>query len=316
MKFYLLLPFLICTFVMPLLAQMTPPKTPELLLEGIVSTGLNERDLALSPKGDEMYFTVVSPLNAFSAIVFVRKEQNGAWSKPQTASFSGHYADLEPAFSPDGKRLYFASKRPLNNQKKQDFDLWFVERQGQGWSQPTHLDFCTNTDEFYPSVASNGNVYFTASYHEARSKEDIFMARYENGSYSKPMVLDSAINSKLYEFNASVASDESFILFTAYGRKGDKGRGDLYMSQRKGNQWQEAKPVPIINSERLDYCPSVSYDRKILFFTSERNRLTAPPVESKMAYDDFQKILNAPQNGAGDIYWVSFEEVLKTVSKN
>jgi WD40-like Beta Propeller Repeat len=86
------------------------------------------------------------------------------------------------------------------------------------------------------------------------------------------VALDTGVNSALYEFNAFVSPDEQFILFTAFGRKDDKGRGDIYVSTKneKGN-WLPAKNLEVINSEKLDYCPIVSFDNKTLFFTSERH---------------------------------------------
>ena len=188
---------------------------PKIFLNHIISTGLNERDLAISPDGNTIFFTVVAPQNSTSAIFYITKKGK-FWSKPQTAPFSGIYPDLEPSFSPDGKKLYFASKRPLGEKTKKDFDLWYVEKKGNTWSSvPQHLTFCTDYDEFYPSVTSTGNVYFTASYDFEKSKEDIYISVFENGNYSKPIAIDTAINSPLYEFNAYVTPDESFIIFTA-----------------------------------------------------------------------------------------------------
>lgn len=290
---------------------------PQIFLEGKLSTGLNERDLAISPDGNELLFTVVAPLNKFSAIFQVTKQANGTWSKPKIASFSGNYPDLEPAFSPDGKKLYFASKRPLNGKSKNDFDIWMTEKNNGIWSEPKHLGNEVNTemDEFYPSVAANGNLYFTASYNESVSKEDIFVARFENGSYTKPVALDSAVNSKLYEFNAYIAPDESYILFTAYGRKGDKGRGDIYISIKKDGKWQTARPIESINSDKLDYCPTVSSDGKTLFFTSERSQIKSDFSNKKADYQYFENVQKSAQNGSGDIYWVNFEEILKAFNK-
>ncbi len=37
------------------------------------------------------------------------------WSNPETAWFSGRFNDLEPAFSPDGQKLFFTSNRPLKD---------------------------------------------------------------------------------------------------------------------------------------------------------------------------------------------------------
>lgn len=303
-------------FIFTNINAQTLTDTPEIFMQDLISTGLNERDLAISPDGKTIYFTIVGPQNVSSSIFFIEKLKNGTWSKPKTASFSGIFQDLEPTFSPDGKRIYFASKRPVNGKDKKDFDLWYVEKNTSRWSDPKHLDFCTEKDEFYPSVTQNGSIYFTSSYNEEVSKEDIYFVSFENDKYTSPIALDSAINTNVYEFNSYVAPDESFLIFTAYGRKGDKGRGDLYLSKKVNGKWQPSRPITKINSDKLDYCPVVSSDQKILYFTSERTNLKSMESGKKLNYDDFEKFQYSSGNGLGDIYWVSFKEIEEHGVKN
>lgn len=84
-----------------------PPLVPTLFQAGVVSTGIPERDFALSPDETELFYTIQSPLGYFQTIVYMRKDLKGIWSNPQIAPFAGNYSDLEPTFSPDGKRLLF-----------------------------------------------------------------------------------------------------------------------------------------------------------------------------------------------------------------
>jgi Tol biopolymer transport system component len=292
-----------------------PPAEVSLFAEGFVSTYINERDFALSPDGNEIYFTISTPQSTFQTIVFSQKNKDGSWSKPEVVSFGGKYSDLEPAFSADGKSLYFASNRPLKGNTPKDFDIWIVERNGIGWGEPRNAGTSINTvsDEFYPSIARNGNLYFTAQYKNGVGNEDIFMARWKNGAYEKAVALDTAINSKGYEFNAFVDPDEQFILFTGYGRKDDTGRGDLYVSLKDATgNWLPAKNIKFLNSTKLDYCPYVSPDKKILFFTSERSALPVS-FESNTNYQQIQKFSQNTLNGTGNIYWVSFDNVLVSI---
>jgi Tol biopolymer transport system component len=312
-----LLSTLILSFrTLALIAQNTivltnPPAQAEIFT---VSTGFGERDFALSPDGNEIFYTLQSPQGIFQTIVYRKKAADGTWSKPEIAPFAGKYSDLEPAFSTDGTKLYFASNRPVQGNTPKDFDIWVVSRENGQWGEPQNLGAPINTpeDEFYPAVARNGNIYFTASYKTAVGKEDIFVAKFEAGRYGQPIPLDTAVNSKTYEFNAFVSPDEDYIIFTSYGRKDDKGRGDLYMSIKDAKgQWLPAKNLGMLNSNRLDYCPFVSPDKKILFFTSERINIPNAYVIAPATIDDLLKRYTSPQNGAGDIYWVSFEKVME-----
>jgi hypothetical protein len=317
---FLLFAFTITNLIaQPLLpAFQAPPSVPELLSPGSISTNLSERDFALSPDGTEIFYTMQMPLFSFQTILYSKKQPDGSWSKPIIAPFAGQFSDLEPVFTSDGSKLYFASNRPLAGDRIKDFDIWVVERMQSGWGQPKNLGVPINTtaDEFYPSITKSGSLYFTASYQATVSREDIYVARMEAGKFTTPMPLDTTVNSKKDEFNAFVAPDESYIIFTSYGRKDDTGRGDLYMSVKDSTgKWLPAKNLSFINSNRIDYCPFVSADGKTFFFTSERHRLVQSYPAKAVTADELMSVANAPQNGSGDIYWMSFKKVMEFVKQ-
>lgn len=299
----------------PKLELKNPPAEATLLAEGFISTSINERDFALSPDGNEIYYTISTPQSTFQTIVVSKKDKRGDWSKPEVVSFAGKFSDLEPALSADGKKLYFASNRPLEGSKSKDFDIWMVERNGDTWGEPKNLGAHVNTetDEFYPSIAKSGNLYFTAQYKDGVGREDIFLATWTDGQFEKPVPLDTAINSKGFEFNAFVDPDEKYILFTGYGRKDDTGRGDLYISLKDNKgKWLPAKNLTFLNSTKLDYCPYVSPDKKILFFTSERSGLPVS-FETKASYEQIKTLNQSTLNASGNIYWVNFEKILSAI---
>ncbi|MBK8388630.1 MAG: PD40 domain-containing protein [Saprospiraceae bacterium] len=296
----------------------TDSASSKLELVAEINSGQYERDFALSPTGDELFYTLQSPGGKFQTIIQRIKGDNGLWSEPQLASFAGHFSDLEPTFAPDGKRLYFVSNRPTSGKEIKDFDIWYVEKADGIWKNPINLGAPINTaaDEFYPSITKSGNIYFTSAYNNSVSKEDIFVSTFANGKYKTPMALDSALNSKLYEFNAFVSSDEDYIIFTSYGRVDDMGRGDLYMSLKGDDgKWQQAKNLQNLNSDKLDYCPFVSFDRKAFYFTSERSNLQSSYTDKAVTLSQLLENYNGAQNGGGDIYWLSFEEVHRQVKK-
>lgn len=304
--------FLVAQTSLPINRQ---PVAVSLIEDWPINTNLNERDFALSPDGTEIFYTLQSPYDRFQTILYLKKDNKGKWSKPEIAPFANKYNCLEPAFSPDGKKLFFSSNRPLTGDRAKDFDIWWVEKKNEKWGEPKNVGAPVNTsaDEYYPSVTQSGNLYFTAAYKDAIGKEDIYVAILENGNYKTPVHLDSAINSKSYEFNAFVSPDERFIIFTSYGRNDDKGGGDLYMSQKDAaGNWQPAKNLVFLNSEKIDFCPFVSFDKKKLFFTSERNTLKeAGPLTYERLIKDYSGLLN----GGGNIWCVNFNEVLLQFEK-
>ena len=284
------------------------PKEVEIFANGIISTGLNERDIAISSDGREIYYTLGNYDNSQRAIVKIAKEAN-AWLDPQIVSFSGKYNDIEPFLSPDGSKLFFASNRPPNNDTtRSDYNIWYVTKDTSGWANPTALPEIINTssDEFFPSVSSNGNLYFTATRDVGAGKEDIFLSRYINNMYTEPEPLDTLVNSKTYEFNAFISPDEEMLVFSSYGRADDIGGGDLYFSRKDSSgKWIQAINLgKEINSNRLDYCPFVDFTNNILYFSSNRRE----PIKID-DYNIFKGHLTDSKNGMGDIYHVSLDKL-------
>lgn len=271
----------------------------------------NVRDMAITSDKNEIYFTVETYKKEFSAIYFIRKTTSG-WSVPEVAPFSGQYRDLEPFLTANGLRLYFASARPLDLKSKtqKDIDIWYVERNDRTspWGAAINAGNTINSskDEFYPSVSLSGNIYFTRQADDPKRKEDIYVSELKNDSYTTPVALNDSINGNTYEYNAFVAPDESYIIFTSYGRKGDLGGSDLYISKKnKQGSWLAAEHMGAINSNKIDYCPFVDISTNTLYFTSERSDIPSF-FENTQTANDFKKLINVYSNGCGRIYQVNF----------
>ena len=287
-----------------------PSDTPGLFAKGILSDGLSNRDFTISPKGDEIFFTLQQPRFASSTILHMILK-NGEWSKPEVASFSGRYRDLEAAFAPDGLAIYFSPDRPLSGDKTKDFDIWKVKKQSNGqWGEPENLGNTVNStkNEFYPSITKSGSLYFTVEADYGKGSEDIVVCKWTDLGYSKPESLSEDINTKYDEFNAFVDPDEQFIIFSSYGRADDIGGGDLYISHKdSGGSWLPVRHLPPqLNSASLDYCPFVTWDKQYLVFTSSRLSKSFKDG-SRKTYLQLKEMLSSPGNGWDDSYWVTFD---------
>jgi hypothetical protein len=291
-------------------------KTPELFLADITNDFPNVRDFTMSPNGNELMFTAQSIMGNLSAIVSSKKINN-SWSNPEVVSFSGQFFDLEPFYSNNGLKLYFVSSRALDSSdlKPKDFDIWFVERENlnSNWSEPKNVGSPINTkyDEFYPSVANNGNFYFTRDQPEQNTKDDIYVSEFKNSAYQTPKKLSLAINTEGYEYNAFIAPDESYLLFGSYNRKDGFGSGDLYISFKTDENWSLAENLGAnINSDKMDYCPFVDIQTNTLYFTSKRD-YTKVLQENPLTTKEFIMELNKADNGSSRLYRVSINEQLK-----
>lgn len=290
------------------LGQTPPGAEPELFAPGIVSTGLYERDVAMTPDGDELYFCIVLGNFDMSAIAVTRLE-NGRWSPPEVAPFSGRYDDLEPKISPDGRKLYFISKRPRDEggEPRGDFDIWVIDRTADGWGEPYNLGPPVNTDgqEFFPSVTSDGTLYLTRDTEGGGST--VFRSRLVGGGYEEPVALGAEVNSTPAQFNSFVAPDESYLIFGAAGRDDSVGGVDYYISFRNADDsW--AGPVNLgdkVNTpSNQEYSPYVSPDGRFFFFMSARPTWRDDAASSVLTYDRIREIVGGPGNGLPDIWWV------------
>ncbi|MBT3229151.1 MAG: hypothetical protein HOD43_10010 [Candidatus Marinimicrobia bacterium] len=283
---------------------------PAAFLEDILQKYPNVRDLALNES--EAYFTAQSPLGEVSVIMVSRKIRN-KWRKPKIAAFSGSYGDLEPFLSLDGKRLYFASNRPLNTDDTavKDYDLWMVKRDDpkSKWSDPINLgnDINTEHNEFYPSLTSSGTLYFTSDRPGSKGKDDIFFSTKRGQGFSPPISLSDSINTSGYEFNAFIAPDESYLLFSGYNRADGLGSGDLYIAYRQDDQtWSQAKNLGAdFNSKQMDYCPYVDVQAQTLYFTSRRSDVDYKPGGFSTT-ETLMRELNKSSNGQSRLYRVHF----------
>lgn len=275
----------------------------------------NVRDFTLSAAGNEAYFTVQSPLEELGAVACI-KEKAGRWSEPVLVHFTGRWRDIEPFLAPNELRLYFSSNRPHNDSSTQaaDYDIWYVERKtvNSEWSEPVNLGAPVNSDrdEFYPSLSLNGNLYFTSERADSKCKDDIYVSQWAAGRYSEPHSLDTTINSDGYEFNAFVAPDESYLLYTGYNRKDGLGSGDLYASFRGADgRWLPAVSLgEEVNSKQMDYCPFVDARSGVLYFTSRRSIVPATRFTSLKA---FEETVSGYENGFSRIYKVPIQAWLQ-----
>lgn len=288
------------------LGQEPPGDTPQLFAPGIMSTGFHEHSFpAFSPDGNEVYWSAwVRPFSK-EVILYMKREGN-RWTAPEVAPFSGKYIDGGPCFSPDGQKLFFASKRPQQSGGKpfEKRHLWCLQRRGDGWSAPQCILHTVGFMEVRPSVTTGGTIYFMADYKDSLGEYDIYRMKWENGSYTKPENLGEAVNSKYKEFSSFIAVDESFLIFSRY----DHPEGDgLYISfRREDGTWTKARNMgKEINTTPRQRFPAISPDGQYLFFTS--NRLAdrfKEDVSTSYTYKLIKERQVSPENGFDDIYWM------------
>ena len=190
-----------------------------------------------SKDGKTMYFTYSKPVNGqdLGAKIFTSTRASGQWSEPQELTLfkdssitCGH-----PALNASGDTLYFVSDAPGGYGGK---DIWLAEYDGSQWLAPTNLGPQINTsgEELYPTIRSNGVLYFSSTGHPGYGGLDIFKAERDTAAIDSANAMGWIIynmgapfNSNGDDFGITFAGDQEQGFFSS--NRGDrKGFDKLY----------------------------------------------------------------------------------------
>ncbi len=260
----------------PYLGEKPPGKKPKIFAKGLISVEEYEFGCVFNREGNEFYYGV--DVGGRSEIRFTEMI-DGRWTKPKVVLDHDVYGYNDPFLSPDEDRLYFISRQPLTGkgERKPDHDIWYVKKEGNGWSEPINPGVPINTaaNEYYISFTKSGGMYFSSSRPrkgEEEGSQDIFFAAFENGVFQEPVRFGSAINTEHYEADVFVDPDEDYMIFCSTRQVG-LGRGDLYISFRNSDaSWTQAQNMgSAINTVNHELCPYVTPDGKYFFYTSNED---------------------------------------------
>jgi len=295
----------------PYLGQEPPGRAAKTFAPGIVSTPLYERDIAMTPDGDEIYWmTVVG--NFVHTVITVSYRVDGRWTEPAVAPFSGdpRYLDIEPAISPDGRHFLFASNRPHEPDRdaREDMDLWIMDRVDGVWTNARPLPAPVNSErsEYFPSMTAAGVLYFTSDMGPG-TPSSIYRTRPTGDGWSEPERLPDAVNAGQNRYNAFVAPDESYLIVPIAGREDSRGGTDYYVCFRDtDDHWTGPFHLGFaVNSPTgQEWSPYVSPDGEYFFFMGSRLLQRAPEAAGPLTLPEIRAMTDAVENGLPNIYWV------------
>jgi hypothetical protein len=281
----------------PYLGQKPPGMAPEIFAPGIISTGMSESAIAVTPDGNEIFYTVHA---GNSETIVTTRLENGRWTAPEVAFFSGKYLDGFPAMHPDGSKLYFHSYRPLDEstQIADVVNIWFIEKKANQWSEPKPVGPPINGNGFVccPSVTKTGTLYYSKKTKDGG--ERIYRSRFVNGKYMEPEELPRQVNREKEQYHAVISPDESYLILP---------RGNYWVSFRdEQDQWSDLIPVgDAVNKMKSGGCPSLSSDGKYFFFAAYPQVKWNKCFGKRHDYKDLQEItLRHPAPERTDIFWV------------
>lgn len=187
--------------------------------------------LCLNAAGDEMliYRNDGCKLKV-TGDIYISKSKGGKWgtAKPLTdpkdkTINTPIIFESGAVLSPDGNTIYFISDRK-DKDAQGSSDIYMSKKTGASWSTPKNLGPNVNTPlrEAAISLSPDGNtMYFSSQGHNSMGGYDVFMSKYENGSWGKAINLGAPINSVRNDLHFYVAPDGTgyinTIQMTTYG---------------------------------------------------------------------------------------------------
>lgn len=134
-------------------------------------------------------------------------------------------------------------------------------------------------DEYWPYITPDGKkLFFTRTSvikqkdGNLRREENIHFTRWQDSIWVSELQLPEVINTNENEGAQCITQDGKTMFFTVCKTTpGTRGDCNIYMTRLKGREWTTPERLPTpINTQYKETQPSISYDGRTLFFSSDR----------------------------------------------
>jgi outer membrane protein OmpA-like peptidoglycan-associated protein len=160
--------------------------------------------------------------------IFYSVKSGNAWKEPVALPFNSDasFSVQHPAISPDGNILYFVSDMPGGQGGS---DIYASRKAFDGtWENPVNCGANVNSgdDEGFPSVRTDGKLYFSSKGHVGMGGLDVFSASGIYNEFGMAENLKSPINSPKDDFGILFLNNQSGLISS--NRNGGRGLDDIY----------------------------------------------------------------------------------------
>ncbi len=224
----------------------------------------------------------IGPAIAFIALFGLDGSASAQDTKPEIFApgvISGPANDLSPAFSPDGRTVFFTRANAVQSV------ILVSHLSGGGWSRPEIAPFSGEWRDLEPTMAPDGSYMIFASNRPLRAYGTGLDAFYNgavqsgkggnlwrvdrtSSGWSEPRRLPEIINSDSSIFSPSIAGDGSLYFMKPAGAR---TRFHLFRAQYSQGAFTTPVELPISASDDVgDFDPAVAPDESFIVFSSAR----------------------------------------------
>ena len=241
----------------PYLGQKPAGLTPEIFAPGLVSTEENiEFAGTFSPDFKEYFFTR-RKAGTIDNRIFHMKYEKGEWSTPELAPFAYDCFEFEPHITPQGDRLFFGSRRPLEASGPliRTAYIWVTHKTEEGWGPPQ-----------FPGPPFDKAMFVCMSDDLTMYNSGLQKSEPVNGQYG-PWI---NIAPHLYGpfMHPCIGPNEGYIIFDTEQDLDGQGNALLISFKNENGTWGDIISFrKILNIEGRYGIPMLSPDGKYLFFS-------------------------------------------------
>jgi len=255
---------------------------PSVFAPGVVSTEFREVRATVSPDGRLMLWGSSNrPGGSGSYDIWMSRRVGSRWGTPETVPFNTKDKEFDPAFSPDGRWVYFFSNRPggLGGD-----DIYRVAVVGASFGSVEHFGAEVNSpgNEWAPTLSPDGRtMIFSSDGRGGQGRHDLFVAQINDGHVSDAQAIPGAINSPGDEFDAAFLNDGTFIVYS-HSANLQSEPVTLNIATRGASGYEHGTLLPFSGKYLYAYGPEIDWhDPGILYFA-------AVPVGSKASADIYE----------------------------
>lgn len=210
---------------------------------GVVATRADEVRGAVSPDGQRIVWA--SPNRDGGAggwDLWQASLRDGRWQDPRALSLNTRDAERDPAFSADGRWLYFASDRRGG---RGGLDLYRAPVERTGIGAPRALAGAVNTraDERSPTPSRDGRALLFAGNGGATAGGfDLFVAALDGDTAAAPRPL-AGVNTRADEFDGAWLDGGGLVF--ARADAADAGPSRLHVARCDGRRYAGVEPLTL-----------------------------------------------------------------------
>lgn len=212
---------------------------------GVASTQYDEIRLTLSPDGKTaLWFSRNRPGGPGGYDIWVSRHDGQRWRPATPVPFNTPGRDFDPAFSADGRVVYFCSDRAGGQGGD---DLYRVSMGSDGrFGEPINLGPAVNSaaDEFAPMLSPDaGTLLFSSDRAGGAGGHDLYVATMVRGVAQRTRPLAGDLNTVAQEFDATFLGDGRTLVFA---RALDFGRAPVrqFIAYERGGRYDTGHALP------------------------------------------------------------------------